>query len=63
MEQRRWYTVADAATYLSVSRYAIRDAVWQGILPYVRMGKRFIFDRHDLDRWAESKKRLEPAFG
>jgi excisionase family DNA binding protein len=62
MQEKRWYTVADAAVYLSVSRYAIRDGIWSGVLPYIRMGKRFILDRLDLDDWAESKKQVETAF-
>lgn len=56
---QRWLSVKDAATYLSVRPYTIRDFVWRGELPYVRMGKRFVFDRADLDRLAESRKQRE----
>jgi excisionase family DNA binding protein len=59
---KRWLNVQEAAAYLSVVAYTIRDAAWSGELPYVRAGKRLIFDVKDLDRWAESRKQLEPAF-
>ena len=59
---KRWMTVKEAAAYLSVAVYTIRDAVWSGGLPFVRAGKRFVFDQQDLDRWAEMRKEIEPAF-
>ena len=62
MDPKRWLTVAQAAEYLSVTKYTIRDAVWSGTLPYLRAGKRFVFDRLDLDEWAEMRKQVEPAF-
>jgi excisionase family DNA binding protein len=59
---RRWLTVEQAANYLSVVPYTIRSAVWGGELAAAKLGNRLVFDRSDLDKWAESKKRLEPAF-
>jgi excisionase family DNA binding protein len=59
---KRWLNVNEAAAYLSVAVYTIRDAVWSGALPFVRAGKRFVFDQQDLDRWAEMRKEIEPAF-
>jgi excisionase family DNA binding protein len=59
---KRWVTVEEAARYLSVTVFTIRNAAWSGELPFIRAGKRNIFDRIDLDRWAESRKQLEPAF-
>jgi excisionase family DNA binding protein len=59
---KRWVTVEEAARYLSVTVFTIRNAAWGGELPFVRAGKRNIFDRNDLDRWAENRKQLEPAF-
>ncbi|HXN24588.1 MAG TPA: helix-turn-helix domain-containing protein [Candidatus Dormibacteraeota bacterium] len=61
MDNKRWFTTAEAAAYLSVAVHAVRDAVWSGHLPYVRAGKRFIFDRTDLDGWAEARKVREPG--
>lgn len=59
---KRWLGVAEAAQYLSVTVFTIRNAAWSGELPFVRAGKRNIFDVKDLDRWAEMRKQLEPAF-
>jgi len=58
---KRWLNVNEAAAYLSVTVYTIRDGVWSGGLPFVRAGKRFVFDQQDLDRWAEMRKEIEPA--
>jgi excisionase family DNA binding protein len=59
---KRWLNVEEAARYLSVAVYTVRDAAWSGELPFVRAGKRNIFDVHDLDAWAERRKQLEPTF-
>jgi excisionase family DNA binding protein len=59
---KRWVTVEEAARYLSVTVFTIRNAAWGGELPFVRAGKRNIFDVLDLDRWAERRKEIEPAF-
>ena len=60
--EKRWLTVQESARYLSVSVFCVRDAIWGGSLPFVKAGKRFIIDRLDLDRWAESRKQIELAF-
>lgn len=61
MEQKRWYDVQEAAAYLAVRPYTVRDAIWSGQLPYARLGKRFVLDVRDLDRFAESRKQREPV--
>jgi excisionase family DNA binding protein len=59
---RRWLNVEQAAAYLGVVAYTIRDATWKGELLAAKLGNRLIYDRTDLDAWAQSKKRLETAF-
>jgi excisionase family DNA binding protein len=49
--EKRWRSVDQAAEYLSVLVYTVRDATCKGELPYVRAGKRFIYDVRDLDAW------------
>lgn len=61
MEQR-WLSVQAAAQYLSVTVFTVRDAAWRGELAYIKAGKRWVFDRLDLDKFMESRKRKEPAF-
>lgn len=46
---------------MAVRPYTVRDAIWSGQLPYARLGKRFVLDVHDLDRFAESRKQREPV--
>lgn len=60
--EKRWLTVKEAANYLSVTVYCVRNAIWGGELPFVKAGKHFILDARDLDRWAEERKFLEPAY-
>jgi excisionase family DNA binding protein len=59
---RRWLRIEEAANYLGVVPYTVRNAVWSGELAAAKLGNRLVFDRADLDAWATSKKRLEPAF-
>ena len=48
--------VRQAAKYLGVTVWLIRNLIWRGELPAVLAGKRFIIDRHDLDLWLERQK-------
>ena len=48
----------EAAEYLSATAPAIRRLISQSELPNVKLGKRFIIDRQDLDRWIERKKHI-----
>jgi excisionase family DNA binding protein len=50
--------VQEAAEYLSATVPAIRRLISQSELPYAKLGKRFIIDRQDLDRWIERKKHI-----
>lgn len=49
----------EAATYLGVSYWTLRDMLFRGELPTVRIRRRVLIDRADLDRYlGEAKKRL-----
>jgi excisionase family DNA binding protein len=50
-ENPRALTVQGAAAYLSTSVKFIRHLIWKRELKYVKAGKRFIIDKHELDRW------------
>jgi len=50
--ERRWFDLQGAADYLCVRPRTIREAVWGGELARAHLGKRFVFDRQDLDKWA-----------
>jgi excisionase family DNA binding protein len=54
--KHRLLTIQQAAEYLNSSRRFIRSLGWSGKFPYVRFGKRILFDRNDLDNFIESQK-------
>jgi hypothetical protein len=45
----------DAAAFLGVSLTSFRDHVGAQ-LPAVRIGRRVLYDRHDLQRWVDARK-------
>lgn len=57
--ERRWFDVRQAADYLACTVRAIRELIWAGELPRVKIGKRFVVDRADLDAFAEARKERE----
>ncbi len=58
----RLLSVEDAATYLGVQKSTIYSWAWRRKIPSVKMGRRLLFDREDLDRIIEERKReVEPS--
>ena len=57
--QVRLFSLQDAATFLSVSYWTLRNLVWRGDLPSVQVGRRILIDREDLERFIESRKQVE----
>jgi excisionase family DNA binding protein len=52
----RCLSLRDAARYLSLSYWTVRDMALRGDIPLVRAGRRILIDRHDLDSWIERSK-------
>lgn len=52
----RLLSVKDAATYLGAHLWAIRQLVRNRELPYVQIGRKYLIDRMDLDRFVERNK-------
>jgi hypothetical protein len=48
-QTQRWLDVKAAASHVGSTVGFIRGLIWDGSLPYVRAGKKFIVDRVDLD--------------
>lgn len=48
--------VRGSGAYLGVSPWSIRDLIWSGELPYVRIGRRHMVDVADLDGYVERAK-------
>lgn len=47
----RFLPILDAVQYTGMSRRYLDYAKDNGELPYVRKGKKVLFDRNDLDSW------------
>jgi len=52
----RLLTVKEASVYLGRSIPSIRELIWDGTLPIVRVGRRIHLDVIDLDKWIEAHK-------
>jgi hypothetical protein len=46
---------------LGVSPWTVRELEWKGKLPRVRISRRLLFDRSDLDRLIEREKDAPPT--
>jgi excisionase family DNA binding protein len=53
---RRLCSLADAARYLAVSDWTVRQMVWRGDLPHFKTGKRVLLDLRDLEGWIDREK-------
>lgn len=56
---RRLLTLQETAAYLGVSPWTVRDLVWKGKLPVVRLTRRLHFDKRDVDRLIDISKDAE----
>ncbi len=54
---RRLLSVTEAASYLGVSVWTVRTLGWNGEIPQVKIGRRVLYDRPDLDAFVERSKR------
>jgi excisionase family DNA binding protein len=53
----RLITIPQAAAYCSCSIWAIRQAIWSKELAECKIGKRFLIDRSNLDRFIDARLR------
>jgi excisionase family DNA binding protein len=56
MPTPRLMTLAQAAAYLSMSIWAVRELVWKGTLRAVRINRRVMLDRRDVDHLIDRAK-------
>jgi excisionase family DNA binding protein len=55
--ETRLLSQQDAATYLGISYWTVRDLIFRRVLPYVKIGRRVLVDRVDLDAYLDRSKR------
>jgi excisionase family DNA binding protein len=48
--------VREAAAYIGATVNFIRTKIWDGSLPYVTFGKRYLIDKADLDKLIDAEK-------
>jgi excisionase family DNA binding protein len=53
---RRLLALPEAAAYLGISPWTVRELQWKGKLPRVDLGRKLLFDRADLDALIERQK-------
>ena len=57
--KKRLINKRELAEYLSLSVFTIDTWVSQNRIPYVKMGRRVLFDLSEIDKWIDEKK-VEP---
>jgi excisionase family DNA binding protein len=55
---KRLFSLAEAAVYLGRSVWAVRELVWKGALPMVKIGRRVHLDISDLDEFVNKNKMI-----
>ncbi len=60
-QEKRLLTLPEAAEYLSTTVWAVRCLVWDGHLPRLRLGRRYLVDVQDLDALVRTLKGREMA--
>ena len=53
-------SIAEAAAYLTISKYFLYNLVKGGFVPYAKIGKRIIFRQQDLYDWI-GRNLIEPT--
>ncbi len=54
--RKRLFSIEEAAEYLGRSVWSVRELIWAGKLPAVRVGRRIHLDLYDMDAFIEDNK-------
>lgn len=54
--KKRLYTISEASTYLGRTVWSVRELIWKGELPSVKVGRRVHLDICDLNDFIEKHK-------
>ena len=61
MPEQRLFSIEEAAAYLGISPRSVRTFIAASRLPTIRLGRRVLLDREQLDKWIASQERVEIA--
>ena len=53
---KRLYTVEESSIYLGRSVWSVRELIWNGTIPCVKVGRRVHIDIYDLEKFIEKHK-------
>jgi excisionase family DNA binding protein len=53
---QRLVTLSEAARYLGLSSWTVRELIWRGVLHRVRLSRKILLDQRDLDAAIEASK-------
>ncbi len=56
MTEQRLFSIEDAAVYLGISPRSIRSFIAASRLPTIRLGRRVLLDKEQLDVWITSQE-------
>jgi excisionase family DNA binding protein len=56
---KRLYTIEEAAFYLGRTAWSVRELIWKGHLPSVKVGRRVHLDYNDLNQFVDRYKTQE----
>jgi excisionase family DNA binding protein len=56
---KRLYTIEEAAFYLGRTAWSVRELIWKGHLPSVKVGRRVHLDYNDLNQFVDRHKTQE----
>jgi len=57
-----WITIEETSKYLQIGKTALYDLAREGSIPGNRVGKKWLFNKEDLDNWVRSNKPIEKFF-
>ena len=60
--QKRWLSVEEAAKYLGIGKTILYSLARKGGIPSSKVGKKWTFERAQLDAWARSNQPVESFF-
>lgn len=52
----RYFTIHDAAAFTGLSRASLYRRISDRTIPFIKIGRRVLFDRQDLIRWLATHK-------
>ena len=56
MTFKRLISIDEAASYMGIKKNTLYSWVWRRKLPFVKCGRRTMFDIKDIDEWIDGRK-------